>query len=136
MPCPGTPEIPPLQQPATPSPSPSNTEPGAGGNTAQTDGNQAANAQTDGAQSTGASQNVAASGNTTLSSSAGTTTAQAGSASGQVVGGPASGIGVLTGSSGQPLAGYALPLGLLGIVASGVLSLVGGRVLRRALRRP
>src|SRR5437870_13867442 len=58
MPCAGTLEIPPLQQPATPSPSPSNVEPGAGGTTAQTDGNQAASAQTDGAQSTGAGQNA------------------------------------------------------------------------------
>ncbi len=135
MPCAGTLEIPPLQQPTTPSPSPSNAEPGAGGNTAQTDGNQAASAQTDGAQSTGARQNVAASGNTTPSSAAGTTIAQTGNASGQVVAGPASGIGVLAGSGGQPLAGHLLPLGLLGIVASAVLALVGVRVLHRALRR-
>ena len=135
MPCAGTLEIPPLQQPATPSPSPSNAEPGAGGTTAQTDGNQAASAQTDGAQSTGASQNASASGSTTASSRTGTTTAQTGNASGQVVGGPASGIGVLAVGSGRPLGGYALPLGLLGIVASAVLALVGGRVLRRALRR-
>jgi len=135
MPCPGTTEIPPLQQPATPTASPAVAEPGAGGSAGQTDGNQSGSAQTDGAQSTSASQNLAASGNTTPSSGAGTTTAQTGNASGQVVGGPASGIGVLAGSSGQPLGGYALPLGLLGIVAAGVLALVGGRVLRRALRR-
>ncbi len=135
MPCPGTTEIPPLQQPATPTASPAAAEPRAGGG-GQTDGNQAATAQTDGAQSTGASQNVSASANTTASSGAGTTNAQTANASGQLVGGPASGIGVLSTSSGQPLAGYLLPLGLLGIVASAVLALVGGRVLRRALRRP
>jgi hypothetical protein len=136
MPCPGTTQIPPLQQPATPTASPPSAETGAGGNTAGTDGNQAASAQTDSAQSAGASQSASASGNTTSSIGAGTTTAQTGNASGQVVGGPASGIGVLAGGSGQPLGGYALPLGLLGIVAGAVLALVGGRVLRRALRRP
>src|SRR2546428_4881479 len=78
MPCPGTLDIPPLQQPATPTASPAVAESGAGGSTGQTDGNQAASAQTDGAQSTGASQNVAASGNTTPSRGAGTTTAQTG----------------------------------------------------------
>ena len=132
-PCPGTTEIPAFQQPATPTASPAATEPGAGGG-GQTGGNQAGSFQTDGgAVSQDASQNASASGNTNASR-AGTTTAQTGNASGQVVGGPASGIGVLSGSSGQPLAGYALPLGLLGVVAGGALALVGLRTIRRGLR--
>jgi len=135
MPCPGTTEIPPFQQPATPTPTapPSSTDPGAGGNTGQTSGNESANTQSDAAQSTGASQNVPAAGNTATSTGAGTA-AQAANASGQAVGGPASGVGLLSGSSGQPLGGYLLPLGLLSGVAGAALMLLAVRTLRRALR--
>ena len=139
MGCPGTTEIPPLEQPtATPAaatPAPSNAELGAGGNTGQTDGNQAASTQTDGAQSTGASQGAPASGNTVASTAAGTA-AQAANASGQLSGGPASGVGVLSASSGQPLHGHLLALGLLSGVAGAALMLVAVRRLRRGLRPP
>jgi hypothetical protein len=137
MPCPdNTTAIPPLEQPATPTPPPSNPDPDAGGNTGQTDGNQATSAQTDGAQSTGASQNAAASGNTAATSGAGAA-AQPGSVSG-AAGGPASGVGALPLqiSSGQPFGSHLLPLSLLGVVAGVALSLVGLRMLSRALRRP
>jgi hypothetical protein len=136
MRCPdNTGAIPPLEQPSTPTPAPANPDPGTGGNTGGTDGNQAASAQGDSAQSTGASQNAAASGNTATTSGAGTA-AQPGSVSG-AAGGPASGVGALPlQASGGPLSGYALQLGLLGIAAGAALSLVGVRLLRRALRRP
>jgi len=137
MPCPdNTTGIPPLEQPATPTPAPSNPDSGTGGNTGQTDGNQTASAQGDGAQSTGGSQNAAASGNTAANSGAGTA-AQPGNGSAQAAGGPSSGVGALQlQASGGPLSGYALPLSLLGVLASAVLTLVGLRMLRRALRRP
>jgi hypothetical protein len=138
MPCPGTLEIPPLEQPqATPTSTPSSTGPGADGNTGQTDGNQAASAQTDAAQSTGASQNVTASANPAGSSGAGATSAQTRNASGQLAAGPASGAGgLLVGSGGSPIAALPLPLALLGLVVGAALALIGAHTLRRALRRP
>src|SRR5438132_1956124 len=136
MPCPGTTEIPPFQQPATPTPTapPSSTDPGAGGNTGQTSGNDSANTQSDAAQSTGASQNAPASAGT--GSTGAGTTAQTANVSGQAVGGPASGVGLLSGGSGQPLAGHLLPLGLLSGVAGAALMFLAVRTLGRALRRP
>jgi hypothetical protein len=135
MPCPGTTEIPPLEQPATPTPPP-NAAPDAGGNSGQTDSNQATSAQTDGAQSTGASQNVPASGNTAATSGTGTT-AQTGNVS-AAAGAPESGAGSLRlqVSGEQRLSGPLLPLGVLGVIAGVALALVGARILRRALRRP
>jgi hypothetical protein len=136
MSCPDNPgPIPPLQQPTTPTPTPppSNPGPGDGGNTGGTDGNQTTGGQTDTTQSTGASQNAATSGN--AATGAGGNTAQAGNVSGQAAGGPASGIGLLSGSSGSPFAAHPL-LGLLGVAGSAALSLLGLRLLHRALRRP
>ena len=136
MPCPGTTEIPPLEQPATPTPPP-NAGPDAGGNSGQTDSNQTASAQGDGAQSTGASQNAAASGNTAANSGAGTA-AQPGNGSAQAAGGPSSGVGALQlqARGGPPLVVHSLSLSFLGVIAGVALALVGARMLRRALRRP
>ena len=133
MPCESTTQIPPLQQPATPTPSPSTPDQGAGGNTGQTDGNQPAAAQTDGAQSAGASQNTATGANTAASRSAGATGAQTGNVTGQVVGGPASGAGGLAGG-GPPLAAQPLALGLSSLVAGVALAVIGVLLLRRNLR--
>jgi len=128
MPCPGTLEIPPLQQPETPTPTP---QPAAGNNPEQTPGNQTDNTQTSGNQQTGGSQNVPA-GNTTAG-----TAAQTGNVSDQALGGPSSGIGVLSpAGGGAPFAAHPLPLGLLSVVAGAALALLGARTLRRALRRP
>jgi len=133
--CLGTTEIPPLEQPTpTATPPPSNTDPGAGGNTGGTNGDQSTTTQSDAAQSTGASQNAPASGNAAASTGAGTA-AQAANASGQLVGGPASGVGVLSSGGGPPLAGHLLPLGLLSGIAGAALMLMAVRTLRRALRR-
>ena len=137
MPCPdNTTEIPPLEQPATPTPAPANPDPGVGGNTGGTDGNQATSAQSDGSQSAGANQNAAAA-NTASGSGTGSTT-QTGSASGAAAGGPASGVGALhlQVSGESPLAARSLSLSLLGVVAGAALALVGARIIRRALRRP
>jgi hypothetical protein len=136
LPCPdNTNPIPPFEQPATPTPAPSNPDSGPGGNTGQTDGDQAAGAQTDGAQSTGAGQNAPTSGNTTATAGGSGSSAQTGNVSGQAAGGPASGVGLLSGSSGAPIAGH-LALALLGVVVSAALSLLSLRLLHRALRRP
>jgi hypothetical protein len=132
MPCPGTTEIPPLQQPETPTPPPTTPDPGAG-TTGGTDGNQETAAQSGGAQS-GASQNTAA-GSTTVTSGAGST-AQTGSVGG-AAGGPSSGAGGLhlQVSGGSPLARQLLPLSILGVVAGAALALLGVRMMRRP-RRP
>ena len=130
--CETTTQIPPLQQPATPTPS-STPDQGGGGNSGQTDGNQAAAAQTDTTQSATASQNTTASGGTNASRGVGAA-AQTGNASGQVVGGPASGAGGLAG--GTPLAAEPLALGISSLVGGGALALVGIRMLRQRLRRP
>jgi len=138
MGCPGTTDIPPLEQPATPTPTPPSSTPdqGAGGNTGGTDAGQATSTQSSAAESVGASQNAPASVNTSASTGARTTAAQTGSVSGQVVGGPASGIGVLSGNNGPALAGHLLLVGLLGGVAGLVLMYVAVRMLYRGLRRP
>jgi hypothetical protein len=136
MPCrDNTGQIPPLEQPATPTPAPANPGPGTGDNTGQTDGNQATSAQTGGTQSTGASQSSAASGNTTRTGSGGTA-AQPGNVSGQAAGGPASGVGALqVGDAKHPDSGL-LALGLTGVIAAAVVARIGLRMLRRGLRRP
>jgi hypothetical protein len=136
MPCPDNPTgIPPLEQPATPTPPPSNPDPGAGGNTGGTDGNQATSAQTDSTQSAGGSQNVPAA-NTGASSGA-RTAAQTGNVSGAAARAPETGVGALSPArGGPPLAGHPLALGLLGVAAGAALALLGVRIVRRALRRP
>jgi len=135
MPCPGTLEIPPLQEPEA-TPTPQNPGPGAGGSS-QTEVNQQSSAESGGTQSTGASQNVPASGNTAVTSATGST-AQTGNVSGQALGGPASGAGALQlqVAGGQPLGSHLLPLSFLGVLAAAALALVGVRMIRRALRRP
>jgi hypothetical protein len=134
--CETTGEIPPFELPSTPTPAPSNPDQGTGGgNNGGTETNQATSAQTDAGQSTGASQGAATSG-TTAGGSGTVTSAQTGNVSGQVVGGPASGVGVLSSSSGQSLARHLLPLGLLGGFAGAALMLIAVRMLSRALRRP
>jgi hypothetical protein len=131
MPCPGTLEIPPLQQPQTPTPPPSSPDPGTQ-DPGQTDGNQATDAQ-----SGATNQNAAASGNAAGTGGTGTTT-QAGNVSGQAVGGPASGVGALPlqVSGGSPFAALSLPLSFLGVIVGVGLALAGARIMRRALRRP
>jgi len=136
MPCPGTAEIPPLQQP-TATPPPSNPNPGSTGPGApqdnQVDDTQSASTQTGDTQSPTTTQNVTAA-NSAVGGGAGTT-AQTGNVSGQAAGGPASGAGLLSGSTGAPLVGYLL-LSLLGVVASAGLALLGLRMVYRPQRRP
>jgi hypothetical protein len=131
MPCRGTTDIPPLQQPATPTPSPSSSEPGSQ-NPSQTD--EPSSGQTVSDQSGGAGQSV--SGGNTGQGSNTQTTAQAGNVSGQVAGGPASGVGALATGSGGPFLAAPLPLAFLILVASAALGVIGGLILRRAIRHP
>ena len=135
MPCPGTAEIPPLEQPTPtppPNPNPGSTDPGAPqGN--QVDDTQTASTQTGDTQSSEATRNVAAA-NSALGGGA-AATAQTGNVSGQAPGAPASGAGLLSGSSGAPLTGHLL-LSLLSVVASAGLALLGLRMLHRPQRRP
>jgi len=132
--CESTTEIPPLQQPTTPTPSPSAPDQNAGGNTGTIDGSQPAATQTDVPQPAGASQNTSTGANTAASRGAGANAAQTGNVTGQVVGGPASGVGSLAGG-GPPLAAQPLALGLSSLVAGVVLAVIGGLMLRLNLRR-
>ena len=130
LPCESTTQIPPLQQPPTPTPS-STPDPGSQ-SPSQTD--QPSSGGTATTESGAAAQNVPA-GNTATGSTA-QSTAQTGNVSGQAAGGPASGVGALAAGSGGSFLAAPLPLAVVSLALGAALALIGALTLRRALRRP